>query len=81
MADEKNMNQDAPNEGKALGAAAGAPFATESQNTKAQRGGPQEDQLAGETESGAHTQTNENRNPSGNAPNQNRQARQEGNKL
>lgn len=81
MADEKNVHEDSPNQGRTQAAAAGAAYATESQNMKAQRGGPQEDQLAGETDRGAHNQTNENRNPSGNAPNQNQHARQEGDKL
>ncbi len=81
MADEKNTRHDGPDEAKTMGAAAGAAYATESQNMKAQRGGPQEDQLAGETDRGAHNQTNENRNPSGNAPDQNRHARLEGDKL
>ena len=81
MADEKKMNQDNPNQEKALGAAAGAPYATEAQNQKAERGGEQENQLSGETDRGAHNQMNENRNPSGNAPDRNQQARQEGNKL
>ncbi|MBD0327534.1 MAG: hypothetical protein ICV68_13945 [Pyrinomonadaceae bacterium] len=75
MADEKN-----PNQSKSMGAAAGAQGGTERQgDVKSQRGGPQEDQISGETEKGAHNQEMENRNPQGNKPNQNQSARQEGN--
>lgn len=62
--DEPNQQQ--PNEDRAFGAAAGAPFQTEAQEMKAQRGGEQEDQVAGETERGAHNQGRQNRNPAGN---------------
>lgn len=85
MADERNTNQPnqpnqpQPNEERAMGAAAGAtPPTTEAQDLKAQRGGPQEDQLTGQTDEGAQNQTRENRNPSGNEPDQNQSARQEG---
>ena len=73
MADEKNAG--GPGGGKAQAASAGAAFATESQKSKAQRGGPQEDQLAGETDKGARNETRENRNPSGNEPDSNQQSR------
>ena len=76
MADEEN--EGGPAGGKAQAAAAGAAFTTESQKSTAQRGGPQEDQLAGETDKGAHNQAEENRNPSGGEPDGNQQARQEG---
>lgn len=79
MADEKNANRD--DHSKAMGAAAGAPHTTESQEMKAQRGGEQEDQIAGETPRGAHNQEQQNSNPSGNKPNRNQSARQEGNDL
>ena len=59
-------DQQNPNEEKAIGAAAGAPFQTEAQEMKAQRGGPQEDQIVGETSEGAQNQRRQNRNPSGN---------------
>ena len=62
--DEPNQQQ--PNEERAFGAAAGAPFQTEAQEMKAQRGGEQEDQIVGETERGAHNQRRQNRNPTGN---------------
>ena len=64
--DEPNQQQ--PNEERAVGAAAGAPFQTEAQEMKAQRGGAQEDQIVGETDRGAHNQSRQNRNPSGNDP-------------
>ena len=46
-------NQQNPSEERAVGAAAGAPFQTEAQEMKAQRGGAQEDQIVGETAEGA----------------------------
>jgi hypothetical protein len=58
-------NQQNPNEERAVGAAAGAPFQTEAQEMKAQRGGAQEDQIVGETAEGAHNQRRQNRNPTG----------------
>ena len=84
MADEKNANQD-----KSFGAAAGAQSegssAAQQQqqqgNVTAQRGGPQSDQISGQTQKGAHNQEMENRNPQGNKPDQNQSARQEGNKF
>ena len=65
---------------KSKGAAAGA-NAQGQQDVKAQRGGPQADQISGETQKGAHNQEMENRNPQGNKPDQNRSARQEGNEF
>ncbi len=78
-------------EGAAAGAAVGAqgsannpPNATNAQavqDIKAQRGGPQEDQLSGETEKGAHNNESRGANPDGNKPNQNQSGRQKGNTL
>ena len=73
-----------PDQPRALGASAGAtapPNTTDAQQLKAQRGGPQEDQTAGETDRGAHNQKRENRNPSGSEPDRNQSARQEGNDV
>jgi hypothetical protein len=71
MADEKNQNQSA--------AAAGAvPSGMTPDNVKGQRGGPQGDQISGETPKGAHNQDKENRNPSGNKADRNQSDRQEG---
>ena len=73
MADEKNQNQGA-------GAATGAvPSGMTPDNVKGQRGGPQGDQIAGETPKGAHNQDKENRNPSGSNADRNQSDRQEGN--
>ena len=73
MPENNEQNFDAPdrqqpNEERAVGAAAGAPFQTEAQEMKAQRGGVQEDQIVGEQAEGAHNQRRQNRNPSGNDP-------------
>lgn len=72
MPENNEQNFDAPdrqspNEERAAGAAAGAApqYQTEAQELKAQRGGAQEDQIAGETPEGAHNQRRQNRNPSG----------------
>ena len=81
MADDKQPLTTQP---KAVGAAAGAPTAPENRNqseaqaVKQQRGGPQEDQLSGETERGAHNNEMRGANPQGNKPNQNQSARQKG---
>lgn len=72
MADEKDQNQSA-------GAAAGAvPSGMTPDNVKGQRGGPQGDQIVGETPKGAQNQDRENRNPSGNKADRNQSDRQEG---
>jgi hypothetical protein len=78
MADEKNANQD-----KSFGAAAGAQAegTGPQEDVKAVRGGPQSDQITGQTEKGAHNQEMENRNPQGNKPDRNRSAGQQDNKL
>ena len=76
MADEKNANQD-----KSLGAAAGANAGSPQRqppDVKAQRGGPQADQISGETQKGAHNQEMKNKNPQGNKPDRNQSARQKG---
>ena len=75
MADEKD-------EGQTRGAAAGAvPTGMTPDNVKGQRGGPQGDQIVGESPKGAQNQDRENRNPSGSNANQNQSDRQEGNKF
>ena len=82
--DDINPTPDEPtDQPRALGATAGAAFpnTTDAQQLKAQRGGPQEDQIAGETGRGAHNQKRENRNPSGSEPDRNQSARQEGNDV
>jgi hypothetical protein len=38
-------------------------------DVKEQRGGPQDNQITGEVEKGAHNQTMKGRNPQGNPPN------------
>jgi hypothetical protein len=78
MADEKNANQD-----KSFGAAAGAQAegTRPQEDVKAQRGGPQSDQITGQTQKGAHNAEMENRNPQGNKPDQNPSARQQGDKF
>ena len=78
MADEKNANQD-----KSFGAAAGAQAegTGPQEDVKAQRGGPQSDQITGQTQKGAHNQEMKNNNPQGNKPDQNQSARQEGDKF
>ena len=75
MADERD-------EGRRQGAAAGAvPTGMTPDNVKGQRGGPQGDQVVGESAKGARNQDKENRNPSGNNANQNQSSRQEGNQV
>ncbi|MGH9903761.1 MAG: hypothetical protein ACRD68_18285 [Pyrinomonadaceae bacterium] len=76
MADRKNTEQ-----GKSFGAAAGAQSETQPprNDVKEQRGGPQEDQISGQTAKGAQNQAKENRNPQGNDPDRNQSGRQEGN--
>jgi hypothetical protein len=78
MADENNRAQ-----GQSAAAAAAKQAGTQPprNDMTEQRGGPQENQLSGETDKGAQTQAKENRNPQGNDPNQNRSARQEGNNF
>ena len=78
---ERDKENFEPNQEKAVGAAAGAPSQTEAQGLKAQTGGPQEDQITGQTAKGADTQAKENRNPSFNEPDRNQSERQEDNKL
>jgi len=81
MADDKRTET---NEPKSMSAAAGAHAApvtqnaTEEQAIKQQRGGPQEDQLSGETERGAHNNEMRGANPQGNKPDRNQSARQKG---
>ena len=81
MADDKEPQT---NESKSMSAAAGAQSApvtqnaTEEQAIKQQRGGPQEDQLSGETERGAHNNEMRGANPQGNKPDRNQSARQKG---
>ncbi|MCA1615785.1 MAG: hypothetical protein LC800_17125 [Acidobacteria bacterium] len=81
MADDK---QPQTNESKRMGAAAGAQSApvtqnaTEEQAIRQQRGGPQEDQLSGATERGAHNNEMRGANPQGNKPDRNQRARQKG---
>ena len=76
MAEEKS-----PHQKQSAGAPAGVSTesARQPQDVKAQRGGPQTDQISGETDKGAHNQEMENQNPSGNKPDRNQSARQEGN--
>lgn len=69
MADEGDRGQDR-----------GAGAARAGGDVDAQRGGPQADQISGETPKGAHNNRRQNSNPSGNPPNQNQSARQEGGK-
>lgn len=84
MADDEHPRT---NESKSMGAAAGAQSApvtqnaTEEQATRQQRGGPQEDQLSGETERGAHNNEMRGANPQGNKPDRNRSARRKGDKF
>jgi hypothetical protein len=88
MADERRPMMDdrqpLTTESKSVGAAAGAHSAPananadEAQHIKAQRGGPQEDQLSGETQKGAHNNEMRGANPQGNKPDRNQSARQEG---
>jgi hypothetical protein len=70
--EQPNMNEPGrqnPDRERAVGAAAGASYEqTEAQALKAQRGGEQEDQIAGETAEGAQNQQRQNRNPSGHDP-------------
>jgi len=75
MADENNRAQ-----GQSAAASAAKQAGTQPprNDVTEQRGGPQKNQLSGETDKGAQTQAKENRNPQGNDPNQNRSARQEG---
>ena len=83
---EQQPNQpDGPQERKANAMAAGAQAgvnvpqdATAEQATLQSRGGQQEDQIAGETERGAHNNEMKGANPQGNKPNQNQSARREG---
>ena len=81
MADDKETR---PNEPKSMSATAGAQAAPVTQNAtggqavKQQRGGPQEDQLSGETERGAHNNEMRGANPQGNKPDRNQSARQKG---
>jgi hypothetical protein len=76
MADEKNTTQ-----GQSAAAAKQAGTQPPRNDVTEQRGGPQANQLTGETDKGAQTEAKENRNPQGNDPDQNRSARQEGNTL
>jgi hypothetical protein len=78
MADENNRTQ---GQGAAAAAAGQAGTQPRRNDVAEQRGGPQENQLSGETDKGAQTQAKENRNPQGNDPNQNRSARQEGSEV
>ena len=58
----------------AAGAQSSAPVtqdATEAEAIKQQRGGPQEDQLSGETQKGAHNSEMRGANPQGNKPDRN----------
>ena len=78
MADEKNTAQ-----GQSADAAAAKQAGTQPprNDVKEQRGGPQTDQIIGETDKGAQNQAKENRNPQGNDPDQNQSARQKGNSF
>ena len=78
MADEKNNMQD-----QSAGEAAAKQAGTQPprNDVTEQRGGPQANQISGETDKGAQNQAKENRNPQGNDPDQNRSARQEGDTL
>jgi hypothetical protein len=73
MADEKSKSQE-----RSFGASAGA---QRQDDVKAQRGGPQADQISGETDKGAHNQEMKNRNPQGNKPDRNQSARQKDNNF
>jgi hypothetical protein len=76
MADEKNNTQ-----GQSAAAAKQAGTQPPRNDVTEQRGGPQANQLTGETDKGAQTEAKENRNPQGNDPDQNRSDHQEGNTL
>jgi hypothetical protein len=83
MADEKQQPQ--ANAPKGMAAAASAhsnPTVTQGSTgdeaTRQQRGGPQEDQLSGETQKGAHNNEMRGANPQGNRPDRNQSARQKG---
>lgn len=72
MNEPEQQQQQNPNRERAVGAAAGAAFEQpEAQELKAQPGGVQEDQIAGETDRGAQNQPRQNRNPSGQDPDRN----------
>jgi hypothetical protein len=74
MANEKNTDRD-----QSAGAAAKQAGTQPPRNDVIeQRGGPQADQISGETDKGAQNQAKENRNPQGNDPDRNQSARQEG---
>jgi hypothetical protein len=82
MADDKQTRADEP---KSMAAAAGAhknPLVTQdatgAEAIRQQRGGPQEDQLSGETQKGAHNNEMRGANPQGNKPDRNQSARQKG---
>ena len=68
MADEKNANQGMSSDAAAAKQAGMQPPRGD---VTEQRGGPQVDQISGETEKGAQNQAKENRNPQGNEPDQN----------
>ena len=77
MADEKSKSEE-----RSFGASAGAQAGAQRQDdVKAQRGGPQADQISGETDKGAHNQEMKNRNPQGNKPDRNQSARQKENNF
>ena len=75
MADEKNTNQGLSSDEAAAKQAGTQPPRNDATE---QKGGPQADQISGETSAGAQNQAKENRNPQGNDPEQNRSARQKG---
>jgi hypothetical protein len=74
------MANETKQENQSAGAAAAKQAGTQPprNDVKEQRGGPQANQLTGQTDKGAQNQAKENRNPQGNDPDQNRSARQEG---
>jgi hypothetical protein len=78
MADEKNANRGLSSDEAARKQAGTQPSRGD---VTEQRGGPQANQLSGETDKGAKTEAKENRNPQGNDPDQNRSARQKGDTL